>query len=182
MSKASVFIADGFEEIEALTAVDLLRRGGVEVDTVSIAPGLAREGAHGVTVLCDREFADTDWAGSDMLVLPGGWPGALNLRNRAELCEKLLAFAADPGRWVSAICAAPYVLGELGILKGRSATCYPGFEEKLEGAKATGGRVERDGRVITGRGPGVAADFALALVEALEGKAKADEVREGLCG
>lgn len=181
MAKASVFIADGFEEIEALTAVDLLRRGGVEVDTVSVGEGLSRTGAHDVAVRCDRVFADTDWAGSDMLVLPGGWPGAENLRKTPQLCEKLVAFEKE-GRWVAAICAAPYVLGELGLLKGRKATCYPGFEKALVGATVTGGRVERDGCVITGRGPGVATDFALELVEALAGKEKAAEVREGLVG
>lgn len=181
MAKASVFIADGFEEIEALTAVDLLRRGGIAADLVSASSGLSRTGAHGVKVLCDRVMEDCDWAGSDMLVLPGGWPGAENLRNQAELCERIERFTAE-GRWVAAICAAPYVLGELGLLRGRRATCYPGFEKTLAGAEPTGALVERDGRIITGRGPGAAAEFALALVEALAGKKKADEVRAGLAG
>ncbi|MCG5031448.1 DJ-1/PfpI family protein [Mesosutterella sp. OilRF-GAM-744-9] len=180
MSKASVFFADGFEEIEALTAVDLLRRGGVQVDMVSVGEGLERTGAHGVKVLCEHTLAQARWDSADMLVLPGGWPGAENLCRSEPLRAKLLEFAADPRRWIGAICAAPYVLGSLGLLRGRRATCYPGFEEKLEGAVATGARVERDGRIITGRGPGAATEFALALLEALEGGQKAGEVRDGL--
>ncbi len=180
MSRALVFIADGFEEVEALTAVDILRRGGVEVGTVSVGEGLERMGAHAVPVRCDMPLDAAPWARADMLVLPGGWPGAENLGKCQVLRKKLLEFSRDANRSVGAICAAPYVLGGLGILKERRATCYPGFEKYLEGAEVTGARVERAGNVITGRGPGVAQDFALALLEKLEGKAKAEEVREGL--
>ena len=112
----------------------------------------------------------------------GGWPGAENLGQDTVLTGKLKEFAADPKKWVAAICAAPYVLGGLGLLRGKRATCYPGFEKYLEGADVTGGRVERDGHIITGRGPGTASDFALELVEVLEGKEKAEDVRDGLAG
>lgn len=182
MSHALVFIADGFEEIEALTSVDLLRRGGVDVKTVSAGGGNLRKGAHGVQILCDTLLSSADWDQADMLVLPGGWPGAENLGQDTVLTGKLKEFAADPKKWVAAICAAPYVLGGLGLLRGKRATCYPGFEKYLEGADVTGGRVERDGHIITGRGPGTASDFALELVEVLEGKEKAEDVRDGLAG
>ena len=181
MSKALVFVADGFEEIEALTAVDLLRRGGVDVATVSVGKGVCREGAHRVTVCCDCELTDDVFEGADMLVLPGGWPGAENLCKEPLLRARLTEFAAA-GKWIGAICAAPYALGDLGLLKGRKATCYPGFEQYLTGADFTGALVERDGRIITGRGPGAATEFALALVDALQGEAAAAEVRAGLAG
>jgi len=180
MSSAAVFFADGFEEIEALTALDLLRRGGVSVFMVSVGGGLVRTGAHDVRLVCEIELSNPVWKKADMLVLPGGWPGALNLCNAKELGEELRRFAGTPGKRIGAICAAPYVLGTLGILKGRRATCYPGFEEKLAGADVTGALVEKDGNIVTGRGPGAAVPFALALLEALEGKQKAVEVRDGL--
>lgn len=138
MSHALVFIADGFEEIEALTSVDLLRRGGVDVKTVSVGGGNLRKGAHGVQILCDTLLSSADWDQADMLVLPGGWPGAENLGQDTVLTGKLKEFAADPKKWVAAICAAPYVLGGLGLLRGKRATCYPGFEKYLEGADVTG--------------------------------------------
>ena len=179
MPKALVFIADGFEEIEALTSVDLLRRGGVEVETVSVGGGLLREGAHRVTVTCDRELTAGALEGADMLVLPGGWPGAENLCREPLLRRALPAFAGQ-GKWIGAICAAPYALGDLGLLRGKKATCYPGFEEYLAGAEFTGALVEKDGNIITGRGPGAATEFALALVAALRGEAVSAEVRDGL--
>lgn len=127
MSHALVFIADGFEEIEALTSVDPLRRGGVDVKTVSVGGGNLRKGAHGVQILCDTLLSSADWDQADMLVLPGGWPGAENLGQDTVLTGKLKEFADDPKKWVAAICAAPYVLGGLGLLRGKRATCYPGF-------------------------------------------------------
>ena len=180
MSHALVFIADGFEEIEALTSVDLLRRGGVDVKTVSVGGGNLRKGAHGVQILCDTLLSSADWDQADMLVLPGGWPGAENLGQDTVLTGKLKEFADDPKKWVAAICAAPYVLGGLGLLRGKRATCYPGFEPKLIGANVTGEAVEVSDNVITGKGPGLVMNFGLALVAAIKNDAVAEEVAAGL--
>ena len=179
MGKVYVFLADGFEEIEGLTAVDLLRRAGVETVTVSVMKDLLIRGAHGIKVYADVMFEDICDTEADMLVLPGGMPGTTNLGAHTGLCELLCRYAAQ-GRWVCAICAAPSVLGENGLLKGKRATCYPGFEGKLEGADYTAGRVETDGNVITGKGPGTAIDFALALITALQGESAAKAIVDGL--
>ncbi len=161
MSEALVFIADGFEEIEALTSADLLRRGGVRVTTVSVGNGKTRTGAHGIPVICDAELSEVSFDRADMLVLPGGWPGAENLNNCEQLTGQIKRFAASESKFAAAICAAPYVFGNLGILAGKKATCYPGFEKYLAGADVTGERAVRDGNIITGRGPGTAKELAL---------------------
>ena len=181
MKKAIVFLANGFEEMEALGTVDILRRGGIEVTTVSITTDPVVIGAHNVPVTADTTLNNALLNDADALILPGGMPGASNLNDSEAVKEALLGQYRE-GRIVAAICAAPMVLGGLGLLKGRKATCYPGFEKYLEGAEVTGGRVERDGHIITGRGPGTASDFALELVEVLEGKDKAEDVRDGLAG
>ena len=181
MSHALVFIADGFEEIEALTSVDLLRRGGVDVKTVSVGGGNLRKGAHGVQILCDTLLSSADWDQADMLVLPGGWPGAENLGQDTVLTGKLKEFAADPKKWVAAICAAPMCLAVSGCCAESARPAIRALKS-ISKADVTGGRVERDGHIITGRGPGTASDFALELVEVLEGKEKAEDVRDGLAG
>lgn len=178
MKKAVVFIADGFEEIEALSVVDILRRGGVEVNMMSVTDDPYVSGAHGIEILTNaiNEYELTD---EDMIVLPGGLPGADNLRNSPLVCEAVKQFVAQD-KYVAAICAAPYVLGQLGVLKGKKATCYPGFQKHLEGAEYTEADVEVDGKIITGNGPSSATKFALALLTALEGSEKAKQVAEGM--
>jgi len=179
MKKIYVHFADGFEEIEAITPVDVLRRGGCDVTMVSVTGNKLVKGAHGVTFTTDKLFEEVNYNDVDMIMLPGGMPGAKNLDNHAGLKGKILEMN-QKGKWVTAICAAPLVLGHLGILKGKKATCYPGFESDLIGANSTGNSVEIDGNIITGKGPGIATKFALTLLEILEGKQKADEVKKAM--
>ena len=178
MKKAIVFIAEGFEEIEALSVVDILRRGGVDVNMMSVTDNPFVEGAHGIEITTNtvNEFEITD---EDMIVLPGGLPGADNLRKSTVVCNTIKDFASS-GKFVAAICAAPYVLGELGVLNGKKATCYPGFQSHLKGADYTANAVEVDDNFITGNGPTSATIFALTLLEVLEGKAKRNEVAKGM--
>lgn len=179
MSKVYVFLAEGFEEIEGLTVVDLLRRAGVETEMVSVMDGKQIKGSHGIKVTADSMFDDADFSDADILVLPGGMPGTLNLGNHTGLCE-ILKKHYEAGKMVAAICAAPSVFGELGFLKGRIATCYPGFESKLEGAIVCATKVAVDENVITSRGLGTAIEFALKLIEVLVGLEKSMEIREGI--
>lgn len=182
MSEVYVFLADGFEEIEALAPVDLMRRAGLKVTTVSVNDSTVVTGAHGIRVEADVLITDTDLTGAEMLVCPGGMPGASNL----AACGKLTAALVDhcrAGRYVAAICAAPAVtLAPLGILNGRQATCYPGFEAQLAeyGATHYDGRVAIDGNVITSNGPSSAIPFALALITALRGSETAKQVADGI--
>lgn len=172
-------LAEGFEEIEALTVADVLRRSGIDTQTVSITHTNEVSGAHNIVVVADKLLTEIHAAESDMVVLPGGMPGALNLRNDSTLCA-ILNDRAVAGLPIAAICAAPYILGELGILRGKRATCYPGFEDKLLGADYTGAMVEQDGNIITGKGPGAAMEFALKIAETLAGKNRRDEVAAGM--
>lgn len=174
-----VYLAEGFEEIEALTIVDLLRRAGIGVKTVAVGSDLSVKGTHGVTVAADITFAKADHAGCEMMVLPGGLPGADNLGDHKGLTDEIKK-AAAAGRKVAAICAAPMVLGACGILDGRKATIYPGMEDRLTGAVPQNDGVVVDGNIITGKGPAFAMDFALALIEEISGRARADEVADGL--
>ncbi len=171
-----LFLADGFEETEALATVDLLRRAGVDICTVSISECEYVTGSHGVTVKSDCLFSAKDFADADMLVLPGGMPGTKNLGEHAGLCALLKQFNAD-GKYLAAICAAPSVLGKLGILEGKQATCYPGFEQAL-GDSFIGGVLVESKNIITAKGPGVAFDFALAIISLLKGEAVAAEVAD----
>ncbi|MBQ8500699.1 MAG: DJ-1/PfpI family protein [Bacteroides sp.] len=179
MGTVYVFFADGFEEIEALTAVDVLRRAGVNVAIVSVTPDEIVKGAHQVPILCDVNIENCDFYDAEMLLLPGGMPGAATLAECKDLNKQLLRFA-EAGKPIAAICAAPMVLGKLGILKGKKATCYPGFEQYLDGAICTGALVEKDGNIITGKGPGAAMDFALAIVELLKGDEMVKELKAGM--
>ena len=178
MKEVFVFLANGFEETEAVATIDILRRGDLNVTTVSISNDLFVTGAHNIPVKADTLFENADFSNGSMLVLPGGMPGASNLNAHEDL-KNLLSSYFESGKNVAAICAAPLVLGGLGILKGKKATCYPSFEPQLIGAEITGNLAEKDGTVITGKGPGYVMDFALALVAELQGKAKADEVAAG---
>ncbi len=180
MGTVYVFFADGFEEIEALTVVDTLRRAGMNVEIVSVTPDEIVVGAHDVSLLCDINFENCDFFDADLLLLPGGMPGAAALDKHVGLRKLILDFAAK-SKPIGAICAAPMVLGKLGLLKGKKATCYPGFEQYLEGAECVNEHVVRDGNIITAMGPGAAMEFALAIVEMLSGKEKVDELAEAMC-
>ena len=179
MKKAIVFLADGFEEMEALGTVDILRRGGIEVTTVSITNIQTVTGAHNVPIIADTTLEKAVLVGADAIILPGGMPGASNL-NKSESVKESLLQQQREGKIIAAICAAPMVLGGLGLLKGRKATCYPGFEEQLIGANVTGEAVEISENIITGKGPGLVINFALALVAAIKNEAVAEEVAAGL--
>ena len=173
MKKVFVFLITGFEEIEALATVDTLRRAGLDVCTVSLTGEKTVMGSHAVPVIADMIFEDVDFGATEMLVIPGGTPA---FNDHEGLKKEVMAFYGNGGK-VAAICASPMVFGGLGILKGRKATCYPGFEKYLEGATLqTDKAVVIDGNVVTGRGPGLTIPFALTLVEMLAGKAKRDEV------
>ncbi len=161
-----VFLAEGFEEIEALSVVDIIRRCGLSLQTVSISQNRQVTGAHGIPVLADRLFSETDFSDALALVLPGGLPGSDNLQNCEEL-KKLLIEGNEKGILLAAVCAAPKVLGAFGILKGKRATCYPGYEPELLGATPVEDRVAVDKNCITSRGAGTAADFAFAIAKAL---------------
>ena len=172
-------LADGFEEVEALTIVDVLRRAGVDVETVSMMEDSIVTGAHGINVEADIIYEETDYTACEMIVLPGGGLGAENLEAHQGLAKHIKCFA-DNGKLLAAICAAPMVFGTHGVIKGKKATIYPSMEDKLTGAEATGENVTVDGNVITGKGPATAMEFALTLAEILKGKETADEVAEGL--
>jgi len=173
-----VFLAGGFEEIEALAPIDILRRAGLSVQTVGIG-GREVTGAHGVTFIAD--IADEAFIPDDMeaVVLPGGMPGTKNLE-ASRTVTAALTRAVEEHCVIAAICAAPSILGHKGLLEGRCATCYPGFEEALQGATATGEPVVIDGRFVTARGAGAAVEFALALVSVLCSKEEAVHLKEVL--
>jgi len=179
MKKAFLFLANGFEESEAIVPTDILRRGGVDLLMVSVMSKKEIVSTNNIAVTADRLFDECDFSAADMLILPGGMPGAKNLNEHDGLKTLLAGFAAKGGL-VAAICAAPLVLGGLGLLKGRKATCYPGFESYLEGAICTAQPVEVDGTIITGRGPGYAYDFGFALLTALMGEEVARQVKAGM--
>lgn len=173
-----VFLANGFEEIEALATVDILRRAGLSVLTVGVG-GRVIEGAHSICVTTDiteDELVQKDW---EAVVLPGGMPGTVNLDNSAVV-RSALTFAAEQDIYIAAICAAPSVLGHAGLLQGKKATCYPGFESELKGAVYCKAGVVTDDKVITASGAGVAVDFALELVRVLVSKETSDEIRKGI--
>ena len=179
MSRVGIFFADGFEEIEGLTVVDILRRAGIDISMISINGKKKVTGAHGIALDTDEDIVQCDPDKLDMLVLPGGMPGTTNL----AACEKLteaLKKADQEKRGIAAICAAPSVLGGLGLLEGETATCHPGFEEKLTGASVTENTVEVSGQVITSRGMGTAVPFALKILEQLKGSGTVEEVCKGL--
>lgn len=179
MKKVALFLADGFEEIEALATVDILRRAQIPVTTVSVTGKKEVTGAHHIPVVADSLFDETDFSLVGYLVLPGGMPGAKHL-NEHEGLKKLITNFDKRGEPIAAICAAPMVLGSLGLLREKRATCYPGFEEKLLGAQVTGEKVESDCNITTCKGPGMVFAFALTLVEQIAGSDKRREVAQGL--
>lgn len=207
-----VFLAEGFEEVEALTAVDVLRRAGVETKSVLVPAGdcgacgngaagggsesfgsdgcgcRAVSGAHGISVNADICFDEADFDACEMIVLPGGMPGTLNLAKHAGLAEQVRRFAesgagASGGvgmKYLAAICAAPMIPGEMGLLDGKMATIYPGMEEHLKGALLMKNRVVVDGNIVTSKGPGTAMEFAVELAAILKGKETAESLMEDL--
>lgn len=179
MSKVYIFLADGFEDIEGLTVVDLMRRAQIDIRTVSIKETREVQTSHGITMLADCIFAETDFSDADMLVLPGGMPGTRYLGEYQPLTSLLTDFYGKGGK-VAAICAAPSVFAALGFLKGRKATSYPSFMDKLDGAVTTEEPVAADGNVTTSRGLGTAIDFALSLISQLAGAEKAEEIAQSI--
>lgn len=165
MSKVNVYLADGFEEVEGLTVVDLLRRAGIETDMVSIMGRKEITGARKIPVLADKLFEEQD--DPDVIVLPGGMPGTLHLKAHEGLAD-LIRKADKEGKLLAAICAAPTIYGEMGLLEGKNATCYPGMEDKLLGANWQEQSVVVDGNFVTSRGVGTAIAFALTLVTILK--------------
>ena len=179
----ALLLADGFEEIEALTPLDILRRGGVEIKTVAVfgenATGGFITGSHGITVKCDCTISEVDADDFDSVILPGGMPGSINLDNSPFVDEILTKIANDGGR-ISAICAAPLVLGRRNLLNNKRACCYPGFENELKGAIVNTNGVVTDGNITTARGMGVALDFALKLLTLYKDKATADKIASSI--
>ena len=179
MKRVSVLLADGFEEVEALTVVDLLRRAKVYVDTVSIMDDYTVRGSHGINVQTEDLFDEVNFAEFDRIVLPGGMPGTTNLKAHSGV-RKIVKEFADEGKYVAAICAAPTILADLGLLKGKRVTCYPAMEKEIPGAVITRAPVTVDGTIITSRGVGTAIDFALELIQTLEGREKTEEIAESI--
>jgi 4-methyl-5(b-hydroxyethyl)-thiazole monophosphate biosynthesis len=177
MNSVYLFLANCFEETEAITVVDVLRRAGIKISTVSVTGGRTVMGAHQVPIMSDALFEECDFSDAAMLVLPGGMPGAVTLSEHQGLCSLIKKFAKE-GKRLSAICAAPMVLGKLGLLKGKNATCYPGFEHFLDGATVLPEQVVVDGLYITGSGPGASMEFALAIVDALMGRGQVDSLKK----
>ena len=174
MAKVYEFLANGFEEVEGLAPVDILRRGGVDIKTVSVTGSLEVQSSHGVTVIADLRFEDADLSDADMLMLPGGMPGSTNL-NAHEGVRKAILEHYQQGKRVGAICAAPMVLGGLGILNGKKATCSPGFQKYMTGAEYTHELFTVDGTVITGEGPAATFPYAYKILSFFIGE---EPVRE----
>ncbi|MBP5198280.1 MAG: DJ-1/PfpI family protein [Lachnospiraceae bacterium] len=173
MSKVAVFLAEGFEEIEALTVSDILRRAKVDVENVSISDDRYVTGSHGIKVQADKVFSEVDFDSLEVIVLPGGMPGSLNLEAFDPLMDRVDEFI-EKDKYVAAICAAPQILGHKEVLAGKRACCSSGFEGELKGAEVTYERVEKSGNIITSRGMGTAIDFALCIAEIYIGKEAAE--------
>ena len=174
MEKVFIFLTTGFEEIEALATIDILRRGGVNIQSVSLTGDRTVTGSRQIPVIADCLFEEVDYADAQMLILPGG-PGTSKMNEHEGLKQEILVFAHQ-GKLLAAICAAPMVFGSLGLLHNKKATCYPGYEKYLTGAHITGTPVVVDGNITTGRAAGYTFDFALELLSQLKGKEVAEEV------
>ena len=174
----AVLLADGFEEIEALTPVDVLRRAGLDVKTVAVGSKIA-VGSHGIPVICDIEASEVDEKELSTVIFPGGMPGSLNL-DASPYADKFINAVKKNGGRIAAICAAPLLLGRRGLLDGREAICYPGFEGELAGAKISEKSVVTDGNITTAKGMGVALPFALELVRLICGEERANEISKSV--
>lgn len=175
-----LFLANGFEEIEAITPIDILRRANINIKTVSISDTKEVTGAHGIITQADLLFTEVDFSINDMLILPGGMPGTKNLDAHQAL-KALLTKQYEKGGKIAAICAAPSILGKIGILVGKEAICYPGFEDALTGALISKHLVVKSENIITAKGAGVAVEFALKIVEELKGKSESEKIASAIC-
>ncbi len=174
-------LARGFEEIEAITTVDILRRAGIMVNTVAVSRtgSLEVTGGHDIPVTCDIKKKQVSFKDLEGIILPGGMPGTVNLE-RSEVVKSLLEYCVAHNLYICAICAAPQILGHMGLLKGKRATCYPGFENELMGAEYVNAQAVVDGKIITGKGPGATIDFAMEIVTAVKGKEVSDKLRDSM--
>jgi len=179
MKKVYAFFATGYEEVEALTVVDLLRRAGVEVNMVSVTGEATVVGSHNIGINMDSKFDDNNYDDGDLFFLPGGMPGTTNLLACEKLCQ-LLVMKNNEGKRLAAVCAAPSVFGQLGLLKGKKATSYPGFEEKLIGATYVTDSVVTDGVITTSRGMGTSIDLGLELISLLCDEETAKSIGKGI--
>jgi 4-methyl-5(b-hydroxyethyl)-thiazole monophosphate biosynthesis len=177
---AYLFLANGFEEIEAIAPIDILRRANINIQTVSISNTKEVTGAHGIIIHADLLFTGTHFSINEMLILPGGMPGTKNLDAHQGL-KKILSEQSEKGGKIAAICAAPSILGKMGLLKGKEAICYPGFEEALSGVVISKSLVVKSGNIITAKGAGVAVEFALKIVEELKGKSESERIATAIC-
>lgn len=179
MKNVFIFLADGFEETEAIATTDILLRAEFNVKTVSISSVKTVGGTHNITVLADCLLSETDFSDADCLILPGGMPGAANLDQNSDV-KRILSEHYKQGKLLAAICAAPLVLGRLKFLVGRDAVCYPGFEKYLEGASLIKNKVAYSKNIITAKGPGCVFEFGLKIIELLKDKSCAEKVADGL--
>ena len=176
MPKVTAFIANGSEEVECLAVIDVLKRAGIEVELVTINPTREVLTSHGINIIADKTLDEATYKDTDLFFLPGGVPGVPNLTADVRLAE-ILKTANEAGKKLAAICAAPSVLGLLGLLDGKNATCYPGWEDKLLGANITGAGVITDGNITTGRGLGFSIDMGLELVKILVDEATSNDIK-----
>lgn len=179
MARAYIFLATGYEEVEMLTVVDMVRRANIDIDMVSVSDKREVTSSHNVTIVADKLISEIDFEEAEMLILPGGIPGTPNLEACQELCQALKKFAAE-GKWVSAVCAAPTVLGNLGILDGHKATCYPSFAETIKCGEYVKQPVVVDDKVITSRGMGTCIEFAGEIITALENETLANDIKKAI--
>lgn len=174
-----LFLANGFETVEALSCVDILRRADIETVTVGV-DGKEIISSQNILVTCDEVISNVGYLDDiEAVVLPGGMPGTVNLENNKTV-QQFIDYADKKSILIAAICAAPSILGKKGLLKGKKATCFPGFEKYLDGAEYTGNSVEKDGNIITGKGMGVAVDFALEIVSEIKGRDEADRIKASI--
>lgn len=174
-----VFLATGFEDIEAIAPVDIIHRAGLKVQTVSITGERIVTSAHGVSIVADLLLSEVDYSKAEMLVLPGGLPGSTNLDACKPLTDAIKRHY-EAGGAIAAICAAPLVFGHLGLLEGRRATCYPGVDTELKGATYTAAIVEQDSKIITGKGPAAAFEFGYTIVDFFLGEGASQPLRQGM--
>lgn len=179
MEDVYAFLADGFEEVEAIAVVDILLRAGLKVKLISITDNLCVTGAHGIQIHAQNSLNKLEDTHAKLIFLPGGMPGTTNLEQNEQL-KNLISIMNQENRYIAAICAAPKILGSMGILSGKKATCYPGFEEDLLGAEIVAGKVVVDGNIITSRGMGTAIDMGLKLVEILADEKTAKKIAKSI--
>ena len=173
-----VFLANGFEETEAICPIDIMLRAGIEVELISVSDDLTVKGTHGIDIKADKTINDISLPCDtlELIMLPGGMPGTTNLYD-CEALREAVTLAANKGIAIAAICAAPSILGKMGLLKGKTATCFEGYEFTLEGGNVTGGRVETDGNIITGKAVGTAIEFGIEIIRYFRGDGEADAIK-----